>query len=341
MDKSNEYYYPHGPDVYERKTSDNGFSDGWGMHFKPVSNAWIDMHMHSALSVDDDISHFMTSYRRAKQDTKHLVVCTPPIISESSSSYASIRTPSISSKEVVKKYLSSKGEDFSFLLWLSHDNPDPEIIDIAYELGISGIKLHNAPMMTENVHYEIWNSPEWTEVFKRIEKYKLPVLWHVTQRLTSSPYTYGGENSYWKDGWKRGVNFTNQDLLDNFTEIVDKYKEINFIAAHQLHIGWPRVAELLDKHSNLYIDTTIGCQLRTEDDFYDHDRNFIRDYFIKYPDRFLFGTDTFIWPDISPEEIAEIQWNNNNHTRFINKLFLPDDVLQKVTCQNAEKLFNL
>ena len=27
-----ERLYPHSPDVLERATSDNGFSDGWGLH---------------------------------------------------------------------------------------------------------------------------------------------------------------------------------------------------------------------------------------------------------------------------------------------------------------------
>jgi hypothetical protein len=41
-----EQLFPHSPDVKERLTSDEGFSAGWGMHFKPVEKCWLDIHTH-------------------------------------------------------------------------------------------------------------------------------------------------------------------------------------------------------------------------------------------------------------------------------------------------------
>jgi hypothetical protein len=34
----------HSPDVLERDTVDNGFSTGWGMHFQPKEDFWVDAH---------------------------------------------------------------------------------------------------------------------------------------------------------------------------------------------------------------------------------------------------------------------------------------------------------
>ena len=247
----------------------------------------------------------------------------------------------IDSYDVLEKYLDAKNDDFSYLLYLSHYNPDVDAIKMGVGKKIAGIKLHNAPLMSENISPDIWLSDKWAEAFKVIEENNLPVLWHVTQRLSASPYTYGGSNSYWKDGYKKGVTFTNQDLLDTFLKIVERYPGINFIAAHQLHMGWPQIAELLDKYPNLYIDTTIGCQLKKEDTLYPHDREYIREYFIRYPDRFLFGTDTFIYADTCKEELEEVKANNENHMRFLKDLYLPEDVLFNVSHKNAQRLFGI
>ena len=63
--------------------------------------------------------------------------------------------------------------------------------------------------------------------------------------------------------------------------VADKYPKINFIGAHQLHIGWERLGELFDKYPNLYTDTSTGCFLNPDDDFYSEDKEYLRNFFIK------------------------------------------------------------
>ena len=38
--------HPHSEDLYKREYYDNGFSKGWGMHFKPVADYFFDAHTH-------------------------------------------------------------------------------------------------------------------------------------------------------------------------------------------------------------------------------------------------------------------------------------------------------
>jgi len=71
---------------------------------------------------------------------------------------------------------------------------------------------------------------------------------------------------------------------------------------------------------------------------YPEDQEKLRDFFIKYADRILFGTDIGMGSRYNTEtEHLSLM----GHIRFIRQLRLPYDELQKVSHQNAERLFRL
>lgn len=333
LKSQDEQLFPHSPDVLERETSDEGFSKGWGMHFMPEEKYWADVHTH--LEVND-----INRYKEALENYKiiasglnvgHAVVILPFLnISKEGSGLAEIM-------ECACRAV-NETEGLAPMLYIDYKKPDPELIDKAVKMVVKGIKLHNAPIITEGGSSKVWLADRWRRVFDKIGEHNLPVLWHVTQRLTDSPYTGGGRNTYWKEGWEKGIKYTNQDLLDVFLEIVGSYPDICFIGAHQLHIGWERIASLFDKYANLYIDTSVGCFVREFDRIYPQDRDYLRQYFIKYCDRILFGTDTII-TGVNTEHSIEI--NYKNHMRFIRQLQLPYEELQKIAYGNLNRVFGI
>ena len=166
----------------------------------------------------------------------------------------------------------------------------------------------------------------------------MPVLWHVTQRVSYSPYHGGGYNPYFSEGHEKGIDVTNQQLLDQFCEIMDKYPDIPIIAAHQLYLGLDRMAELMDKYPQLTFDTTVGFFTRWCDTLYEADREVYYDFFMKYADRLLFGTDTDLKPDaIGPYQVEAFAC----HLRFIHQLRLPYEELQLVLYKNCERVLGL
>lgn len=333
LDLTGNCQYPHSPDILEREASDNGFSRGWGMHFTPVEKYWTDVHTHLEIQNTSD-------YKQALQFFKN-------IMDKQEIKFASVITLWQSRKEmgdefqqILKHGISTIKESFDLLpmLYMDYKDADPNIIDEAVQAGVKGIKLHNAQVVSEAADHKVWLSDEWEKVFEKIGKYRLPVLWHVTQRLTDSPYTGGERNTYWKNGWLKGVKYTNQDLLNVFLEIAGRHPDINFVGAHQLHLGWERIAELFDRYPNLSVDTSCGCIVREFDQICESDMNYLRKYFINYSDKILFGTDTIIDKDLT-ECYAEV--NYANHIRFIRQLRLPHAELQKVAHENFERLFGL
>ncbi len=319
--------YPHSPDVLERETADDGFSSGWGLHFQTSERYWIDCHVHARRAPNlrervDKWFEWSMAYRQAQ----FIAIDGRPEASETGLSYEELA-------ELVK------GDDrLAFLYYPGIDTPDVEPLEHALELGARGLKLWSPTFVLEARPADEFEHPKWEATFKIVNDRKLPILWHVTQRVTDSPYTGGGRNAYWGVGWEKGVTYTNEDLLQSFLRVAKAHPDGHFIGAHQLHVGWDRLEEIFEEYPNVYIDTSIGCFVRWGDTMYPEDQEKLREFFIKYADRILFGTDIGMGEGYNLE-IEHLSLMG--HMRFVRQLRLPYDELQKVSHQNTEKLFRL
>jgi predicted TIM-barrel fold metal-dependent hydrolase len=315
---------PHSPDVKIRETLDGGFSKGLGFHFQPNEKYWLDSHNHlgnirthqELYKLLDEWFSRLDAYRLGRM----IVIA--------------------SNQDAFKAYgnVSKFDDRFRWLISIPFNSPDAEVLESAIENETCGIKLHNAPIMRGEGEPNVWLNDDWSKIFSIAEKKGLPILWHVTQRMSGSPYHGGGENSYWEDGYKKGVTFTNEDLLGITLEILKKFPKLRIIGAHQLHVGLERLSVLFEEYENLYIDTSCSFFLRWGDNLYENDRKILREFFTKYQDRILFGTDSPI--SLGDTDEYKVQ-AFLCHVRFIKQLRLDDEVLQKISHRNAERLYNL
>jgi uncharacterized protein len=135
------------------------------------------------------------------------------------------------------------------------------------------------------------------------------------------------------------------ELMKQRDAMFAKHPHTQFVA---LHFGsWPEnldfVEQTLEKFPNVLIETgaregELGRQPRR-----------VRALFMKYPDRVMFGTDEgadermyqnyFRWLETEDEYFPYNQYPGQGRW-MIYGLGLPDDVLEKVYHQNAEKLFS-
>ncbi|MCL2773639.1 MAG: amidohydrolase [Oscillospiraceae bacterium] len=347
--KSNEECYPHADDVLEREFADDGFSKGWAMHCKPVPEYYFDSHIHYGGDTYKEKIAECVRYHAGKAESlgaKRVLIMFQ--IYGRKWNYG-MKTDNIMdnfpyfTEDEIKKQLDGlfinnpNNNKYYWAAYMNYQSSEEELVHASADMGACFIKLHNAPIIEDNAPFDIWYSKYWQNVFGAISERKLPVLWHVTQRFSSSLYTNGGRNVYWKNGWKNGVIYTNEDLLQVFLTCCRRYPDINFIGAHQIHIGWDRLGELFTANPNLYVDTTIGCQLRLYDNFYPHDKEYLRSVFIRWADRIIFGTDTF-W---GQENTEKIDASYRQHMRFIASLDLPQDVLDKICHGNIERLCHI
>jgi len=318
---------PYSPYVKQRETLDNGFSKGWGFYFHPNEEYWFDVHSHLGPVKSHSELYKLLDEWFARLDAFRLgrLLLISPL-------------PEDPDKFEIYRNLTNQDARFNWIFRMNFDRPDLDLFKKALECKAIGLKLHNSPIMKGQASPDIWLGNEWSRIFSLAEEKNIPVLWHVTQRVSRSPYHGGGENAYWSEGWKKGVKFTNEDLLQVCLKLLEKYKNLKIIGAHQFYVGLDRLASLFESHENLFVDTSVGFYLRWADDLYENDREILRNFFIKYQDRILFGSDSILTPGGIDEYLVQAFLC---HARFISKLRLPYDVLEKVAHKNTEKLFGL
>lgn len=315
---------PHSPYLIQRDTIDNGFSRGWMPHFLPNEEYWIDTHVHlkGVADVDglkrllDDWFSRLDAYRLGKVV---LIIDRDELFD-------------------VLDELSQKDLRFAWMYRPKIDSPSVSSVHEAVRHGACAVKLHNAPIMAGNVPRNVYLQSEWQAIFSYAQNAGLPLLWHVTQRHGYSPYHGGGLNAYWQNGWAKGVNFTNEDLLQDMLTQMRHFPKLKVIGAHQLHVGIDRLSKLFKEYENLYIDSSCGMYLRWADEFIEEDRLLLRDFVETWSERIVFGTDAGLFPGNIDEYAIQ---GFLCHPRFILKLGLSDKALQDVAWRTARHLLNL
>lgn len=310
--------FAHAPDVLERETSDNGFSKGWGMHFPTSESYWLDCHTHYGRQYTSEANYDM-HYMLEEWFSRLRAYRLGGIITI-------IKDCSMIN---VCQHLSALYQHFHWLLWMPCDRPDHGIMQQAIESGASGLKLHNNAIFNGEADPDVWLSNKWAKVFAVMEQTELPVLWHMTQRVSASPY-HGGLPG-------RPSLCSNEKALASVLKVIRRYPRIPFVGAHQIYLGPERLADLFQTYKNLYIDTSIGFALRWADELHNRDKIILRAFFTKYADRIIFGSDSALTGKLD-DYLAQ---GFLCHPRFILRLNLPDKVLQNIAHCNAERLFKI
>lgn len=315
---------PRSPYVAQRETQDGGFSRGWGLHFLPSEEGWIDIHNHlEDIGSRQDADALLDNWF-ARLDAYRLA--------------ASVMIIDGAEHFDLWETLAREDSRFAWIYWPDIRNPNPALVERAARKGAVALKLHNQLIMEGEVRGDIYDSAQWRAVFAFACEAGLPLLWHVTQRVGYSPYHGGGENAYWSAGQGKNGGITNEDLLQGTLRVLNDYPGIKIIGAHQLHIGLDRLRSLFNEYEHLYIDSSCGFYLRWADDFIESDRIILKEFVEKYADRVLYGTDTMFKANSIDDYLVQ---GNLCHARFMLRLGLEHGALQKVAWKNATTLFKL
>jgi predicted TIM-barrel fold metal-dependent hydrolase len=191
------------------------------------------------------------------------------------------------------------------------------------------------------------DDPDLDPIWDECARLKLPVFIH-----TADPEEFFRSIDYSNERWLELALFPErrypQDRFPSFEELMTerdnlfrKHPKTVFVAAH---MGWiasdlDRLGKLLSDMPNVY--TEVGAVL------YDIGRQprAMRDFFVKYQDRILFGKDSF-QPEEYPYYWRVFETRDDYFDYYRNyhafwKLYgidLPDDVLRKVYDGNALRI---
>lgn len=146
-----------------------------------------------------------------------------------------------------------------------------------------------------------------------------------------------------------------EDHIEARNNMLEKHRDITFIGVHFATLEWSvkEIGAFLDRFPNAYVDCAerlSHLQVQTQ-----KNRTAVRDFFIKYQDRIMYGTDfqeledtdaaalkehmytTWMndWKYLVTDETMEVEQVNGS----FQGLKLPKEVIDKIYRANAEKVF--
>jgi predicted TIM-barrel fold metal-dependent hydrolase len=215
------------------------------------------------------------------------------------------------------------------------DESDPhaaELVERYILQGAKGIKLIGGH---PSFYDEPLNSANMYKVYEKAAEYGVPVLIH-------------------------GSIINIPELKDQLDQVYGDFPDVTFIQAHygstiMAGIDLDQMAELLDKHPNLYTDLSMGGGIARYQYYLKQDLETIRDFVIEYQDRILFGSDIILRParndfdwlyerircDIDLHEKTEYTCEFG-HSDWVHQGFdLNRDVLRKLYYENPKKVLGL
>jgi len=224
-------------------------------------------------------------------------------------------------------------------------------IDRYRALGCDGIKMLNGKPNYRKSAGLALDSVIYDEYFAHLEKTGFPVLWHVND---PEEFWDPAAAPEWAKGpgWLYDETFpTSESIYAECERVLEKYPKLTIIFAHFYFLSddLPRAAALLDRYPNVSFDLAPGIEML---------HNFTkrpaeaRDFFIKYQDRIVFGTDfaprglqSRIWVVrnfLETEEEFHVPTDERlfwpDHRTMIRGIALPGEVLSKIYAENFQRL---
>jgi hypothetical protein len=251
-----------------------------------------------------------------------------------------------------------RGVDGDWATWDCHQPDFPRRMALALAdaklRGASGLKIFkDLGLVYRNPDGSLVriDDPRWDPIWQACGELGLPVLIHA-----ADPAAFFEPVDRFNERWEElhrhpdwsfhGKDYpAHADLLAQFLRVVERHPQTTFLAAHMANnaVNLAELGKWLDQYSNLHVELAariaeLGRQPFTA-----------REFFLKYQDRILFGTDgprdpsrlaphwrlletkDEYFPYADDQYPPQGLWN-------IYGLDLPDEVLQKVYSRNAARL---
>jgi len=207
------------------------------------------------------------------------------------------------------------------------------------------------------------DDPIFDPIYRRLAATSVPMIMHIGEPLAcwlpiDVPSPHQG---YYRDHpeWHmhgRNDEPTHAELIAARDRVLERYPDLRVVGAHlgSLEHDVTEVARRLDRYPNLAVDISARLQ-----DLMAQDPDLVRDFFISYPDRIIFGTDVVskvrssrqpsdrrtelhrtlretyarYWTYLETDNVLEFDGSSSRSLR------LPHDVLDRVYVENAREWF--
>lgn len=241
---------------------------------------------------------------------------------------------------------------------------------VAHRLGAQGVKIFKSlGMSIRDADGKLLkgDDPRLDPFWAKCGELGLPVLIHMADPkeywypLTYNSLHYGMKSEKSQYYHEKDMP-TWEELIQQRDNILKKHPKTRFIGAHMgsLTFELQKLAETLDQYPNFYVDSSARTRILGR-----LNPPAVRDFFTKYQDRVLFGTDSTALFNVDPKDskaVAEwidrgarfhgrhLEYFETNHLDLVEPygyardwlripgVKLPPEVLEKFYHANAEKL---
>ncbi len=165
-------------------------------------------------------------------------------------------------------------------------------VDFLAAAGCDGIKMiEGKPDMRKMLPIPPFDSDSFAPFWEKMVQAQMPLLMHV-----NDPEEFWDAQRVpdWArlNGWfyGDGIFINNEAQYAEIFTLLARNPTLKVIFAHFFFLSaqLPRLADLLDRYPNVAIDLTPGIEMYAN---FSADIEKTRDFFLKYQDRILFGTD--------------------------------------------------
>ncbi len=237
----------------------------------------------------------------------------------------------------------------------------------SFDSGALGVKVwKNIGMIIKDKdsNFIMIDNPIFDSIFNYLEQHNIPVIGHIGEPkncwLPLDQMTTNNDRDYFTGHPEYHMflhpEFPSYDtIIQSRDRLLEKHPKLRFIGAHLGSQEWDvdEIAKRLDKFPNMSVEPAERFgQLQ-----YQSIQNWqkVHDFFIKYQDRIMYGTDLEDNKSLNPEELkkhAHELWmrdwryltsSDSLQSPFVNKKFkglqLPKTVIDKIYYSNPEKWY--
>lgn len=165
-------------------------------------------------------------------------------------------------------------------------------VDALNEMGADGIKMiEGKAMIRKQLPIPDFDTPVYAPYWERLAETQTPLIFHVND-----------PEEFWDPArvpdWARemgwfygdGTYIDNEDQYRQVLNVLDRHPNLNVTFAHFFFLSaqLERLGEYLDRYPRMHVDLTPGIEMYHN---FSKDPQRVRDFFLKYQDRILYGTD--------------------------------------------------
>jgi predicted TIM-barrel fold metal-dependent hydrolase len=233
----------------------------------------------------------------------------------------------------------------------------PQQIDRLLALGVDGVKLINGKPDARKSSGIALDSVVYEGFYTRASECQLPLLWHVSD---PEEFWDAAAAPEWatSHGWLYDASFpSSAQLYGELERVLLRHPRLRIIFAHFCFLSdfLDRAAALLDRYPGVNLDLALGIEMLHN---FSKRPDQARDFFVRYQERILYGTDLSCGTEWSPglklsriwvvrnfletDETFHVPTDDSliwpDHRTLIHGIKLPEEVLAKVYVGNFRRL---